>query len=48
MQLMGAKRYDTKMVMHTVTRTSDVSLAREFQKHMSHVERKYGVIDQGK
>ena len=27
-QLKGSKRYDTQMVMHTVTRTSDVSLDR--------------------
>ena len=47
-QLPGEKGYDTKMVMHNGTRTSDVSLAREFQKHLSTAARKYGMIDQGK
>ena len=30
-QLPGAKGYDTQMVIHAGTRTSDVSLAREFK-----------------
>ena len=47
-QIPGEKGYDTKMVIHTGIRTSDVSLSSEFQKHMSTVTRKYGVIDQGK
>ena len=34
--------------MHTVTYTSDVILAREFQNHLSNASRKNGVIDQGK
>ena len=38
-QLPGAKSYDTQMVMHTVTCTSDVSLAREFQKHLYNAAR---------
>ena len=44
-KLPGAKGYDTHMVMHTGTRTSYVSLASEFQKHMSNGARKHGVID---
>ena len=36
------------MVMYTGTLTSDVSLASEFQKHLSTAARKHGVIDQGK
>ena len=47
-QLLGAKRYYTKMFMHTETHTYDVSLASEFQKHLSTTARKHGVIDQGK
>ena len=34
------------MFMHTGTRTSDVSFAREFQKYLSNAEHKHGVIDQ--
>ena len=48
LKLPYAKSYDTHMVMHTGTRTSDVSLAREFQKHLSGAAHKYGVIDQVK
>ena len=47
-QIPGEKGYDTKMVIHTGIRTSDVSLASEFQKHLSTEARKHGVIDQGK
>ena len=47
-QLLGAKGYDTYMVIHTRTCTYDVSLARKFQKHLSNVTRKYGVINQRK
>ena len=32
MQLPGVKMYDTQMVMHTITRTSNVSLDKEYQK----------------
>ena len=35
LQLLGKKSYDTQMVMRTGTRTSDVSLTRKFQKHLS-------------
>ena len=48
MQLPGAAFYYTQMVIHTGTRTSDVSLASEFQKHLYTVAHKHGVIDQGK
>ena len=47
-KLTCAKHYDTKIIMHTVTRTFDVSLASEFQKHLYTAARKHGVIDQGK
>ena len=48
LQLPGEKGYKINMFMHTGTRTYDVSLAREFQKHLSNVEHKHGLIDQGK
>ena len=48
MKLPGAKGYDTKMVMYTGTCTSGVSLAREFQKHLSNAGLKHVFIDQGK
>ena len=47
-QLPGEKGYDTQMVMHTETRTDDVSLASEFKKHLSTAAHKHEVIDQGK
>ena len=46
-KLTVAKGYETQMVMHTGTRTSDVSLTRKFQKHLSTAELNHGVIDQG-
>ena len=46
-QLPGEKLYDTQMIMHTGTFTSNVILTNEFQKHLSTVAWKHGVIDQG-
>ena len=48
LQLMGLKCYYTQMVIHTGTRTSDVSLASEFQKHLYTAARNHVVIDQWK
>ena len=48
MKLPCAKGYDTKMVMYTGTRTSGVSLAREFQKNLSNAGLKHLFIDKGK
>ena len=45
---MAQKGYDAHMVMYIGTRTYDVSLDREFQKHLSRVSHKHEVIDQGK
>ena len=39
-KLLGAKFYETHMVMHTGTHTSDASLARNFQKHLSNAGQK--------
>ena len=47
-QLPGANIYDTHTVMHTGTRTFDVSLTSELQKPLYTAARKHGVIDQGK
>ena len=47
-RLLGEKYYDTKMVMHTITSISDVSLTRESQKHLYNVAYKHGFIDQDK
>ena len=47
-QLLGTKGYDTQMVIHTGTCTYNVSLANEFQKHLSTAAQKHGVIYQGK
>ena len=35
MQLPGAAYYDTQMSMHTATMNTYISLAREFQRHLS-------------
>ena len=40
--------YDTQMVMHTGTRTSNIILDSEFQKHLYTAALKNGVTDQGK
>ena len=48
MKLQGAKSYDKIMVILTGTYTSDVSLARNFQKHLSNAAQKHGVLDQAK
>ena len=47
-QVTGAKGYDTHILMHSATSTDDVSLYQEFQRNLSDVSRKYGVIDQVK
>ena len=35
------------MAIHTSTDNYDVSLAQEFQKHLSNASQKCGVLDQG-
>ena len=46
-QLTGSKTFDSQILMHYCTPKKDVSLAKEFQKHMSRNDSKHGVIDQG-
>ena len=47
-QLPRSKTFDSQILMHYCTQHHDVSLDKQFQKHMSKYHHKYGVIDQGK
>ena len=47
-QLTGSNRFDSQMQIHTGNQRYDVSLAKEFQHHLTKYHRKNGVIDQGK
>ena len=47
-QLPVSKRFDTQLEVHIATQNTDVSLAPEFQKHLSHESHKHVIIDQGK
>ena len=47
-QIPGSERFDTKMSAHTSTQNTDVSLALEFQKHLSNASQKYIILDNGK
>ena len=47
-QLPGSKRFDTQMVVHTAKNNNDMSLALEFQKHLSNKSHKHGIIDNKK
>ena len=47
-QLPGIKRFDTQMELHTETKSTDVSLAQEFQKYLPNESRKHGSIYHGK
>ena len=47
-KLPGSNRFDSQMQMHTVTQKYDVSLAREFQQHMTNKHSKDDAIDKGK
>ena len=48
LQLTGSKIFNSKIQIHTVTQKYDVSLAREFQVHLTKNHRKDDVIYQGK
>ena len=41
-----SNRFSSQMKMHTGTTKYDVSLAKEFQQHLTKKHRKYGAIDQ--
>ena len=47
-KLPGASTNDLQMVMYTSMSNIDISLAREFQKHLSDPTRAHGLIDNGK
>ena len=47
-QLPRSKPFNSQILIHSCTQKKDVSLDKEFQKHMSKDYRKHGVIDQGK
>ena len=47
-QLPGSIRFYSQIKMHTGTEKEDVSLAKEFQEHLTKEHRKDGGIDQGK
>ena len=47
-QLPGSKIFDPQMQMHTGTQKDYVSLAKEFQEHLTKNHPKYGVIYQEK
>ena len=47
-QLPGSKRFDSQMQIHTGNQIDDVSLAKEFQHHLTKDYRKNGVFDQDK
>ena len=47
-KLPGSKIFDSQIQIHTGTQKYDVSLAKEFQEHVTKKHRKDGVIDQEK
>ena len=47
-KLPGSIRFDSQIQMDTGTKKEDVSLAREFQEHLTKKYHKYSVIYQGK
>ena len=47
-QLPGSKQFDSQILMYSCTPKNEVSLAKEFQKHLSKDHRKYVVTNQGK
>ena len=46
-KLPGAEDYDSHMEMHTSTTNTDISLARESQKHISDPTRAHDLLDHG-
>ena len=46
-QLPSVEAYDTEMVIHNSTVKKDISLAKEFQKHLLDPSRKNSVMGQG-
>ena len=46
-QFPGSELFDSKIVVHIATQNFDVSLALEFQIHLSNASRKHGILDHG-
>ena len=44
-QFLGSKGYNYQMEIYTTIQKEDVSLEKQFQKHMSNIARKNGVIN---
>ena len=44
-QLTGSKTFDSQIIINSCTQKNDVSLAKEFQEHLSKDDHKHGVID---
>ena len=40
--------FDSQILMHSCTQNNYVSLAKQFQRHLSKEHRKHGVVDLGK
>ena len=47
-QLPGYKKNYSQILIHSCTQNNYISMAKEFQKHMSKEHQKHGVIDQRK
>ena len=45
-QLLGLKKIDSQILLHSCIQNNDVSLEKEFQNHISKDYRKHGVINQ--
>ena len=45
-QLLGSNIFDSQMKMHTGNQRNDISLAKEFQQHLTKEHCKNGVFDQ--
>ena len=48
LQLPGSNIFDYQVQIYTGNQNNDVSLAKEFQQHLTKEHRKNGGIDQGK
>ena len=46
--LTGSKKFDSQIIMYYCTQNNDVSLAKQFQRHLSKYHCKNGVTNQGR
>ena len=47
-QLPAIQCFYTKIEINKSNQNADISLAQEFQKHLSNASRKHGILDNGK